>query len=164
RDFDKTHTVIMVQIENEAGILGSDRCYCMECNARFEGAHLEGTWGVNAPEAFSACSLARYMERLAGEAKAIHPLPMYINFALSPPVGSIPGHYPSGGAVPEVLDLFRQNLQHVDLVAPDIYSSGFSDFHRLCQIYSASDNPLYIAEHSSSPTGRAERNVFYALG
>jgi hypothetical protein len=30
--------------------------------------------------------------------------------------------------------------------------------------YATEDHPLYVAEHSSSLTGRAERNVFYAIG
>jgi hypothetical protein len=164
RDVDTGHTVIMVQLENEPGILGSDRCYCPACDARFAAGDWEATWGAHAAESFSAVSIARYIDRLAGEAKATHPLPLYVNVWLAPDVGGIPGDYPSGGAVPAMLDLFRRQLRHVDLVAPDIYASGYRDFQRLCQVYGAGDNPLYVAEHSSSPTGRAERNVFYALG
>ena len=36
REVDQGHTVIMVQVENEPGILHSDRCYCSRCNERFE--------------------------------------------------------------------------------------------------------------------------------
>ncbi len=165
REVDADRTVIMIQLENEPGILGSDRCYCSTCSAQFAAGEWEAAWGEHAAEAFSAVSIARYIDRLAAEAKAAYPLPMYINVWLAPAVGGIPGRdYPSGGAVHAVLDLFRQQLQHVDLVAPDIYSSSYRDFQRLCQVYSANGNPLYIAEHSSSPDGRAERNVFYAIG
>jgi hypothetical protein len=164
RQVDEACTVIMVQVENEPGILGSDRCYCPACNDRFAAGDWSAEWGVHAAEAFSAASIARYIDRLAGEAKAVYPLPMYANVWLSPQVGGIPGEYPSGGAVPEMLALFRRQLQHLDLVAPDIYASGYRDFQRLCQVYSADGNPLYVAEHSSSTAGRAERNVFYAIG
>ncbi len=164
RTRDTDYTVIMVQIENEPGILGSDRCYCPTCTVRFAADEWEQKWGIHAAEAFSAASIARYIDRLAAEARAIYPLPLYVNAALSPSVGGIPGQYFSGGAVPEMLDLVREHLHHIDLVAPDIYTPGYSDFQRLCQTYSAKDNPLYIAEHSTTPQGRAERNVFYAIG
>ena len=161
---DQAHTVIMVQVENEPGILHSDRCYCPRCNERFNREKWESTLGVHAAEAFSAVTIAEYIDRLAVEAKAMYPLPLYVNVALPPAVGGIPGDYFSGGAVPEMLSLVREHLHHIDLVAPDIYTSGYRDLHRLCKIYSADGNPLYIAEHSTPPSGRAERNVFYAIG
>jgi hypothetical protein len=165
RQVDAAHTVIMVQVENEPGILGSDRCYCPDCNARFTAEDWESQWEAHAAEAFSTASIARYIDRLAVEAKAVYPIPLYTNVWLAPRVGGIPGRdYPSGGAVPEMLDLFRQHCPHLDLVAPDIYTSGYRDFRWLCQVYQAGANPLYIAEHSSSINGRAERNIFYALG
>jgi hypothetical protein len=164
RAVDEDHTVIMVQVENEPGILGSDRCYCPNCTERFAEDKWEQAWGAHAAEAFSAASIAQYIDRLATEAKAIYPLPLYVNVALPQAVGGIPGQYFSGGAVPEMLDLVREHLHHIDLVAPDIYTPGYRDFQRLCQTYSANGNPLYIAEHSSTPEGRAERNVFYAIG
>lgn len=164
-DTDTEHRVIMVQVENEPGILGSDRCYCDTCTDRYVTEGWEARHGANAAEAFSAASIADYIERLAAEAKSIYPLPLYVNVWLSPEAGGRPGQdYPSGGAVPEVLDVFGQHLQHIDFIAPDIYRSGYRDFHRLCSAYRTTNPALYIAEHSSNPAGRAERNVFYALG
>lgn len=165
RDTDEARTAIMVQVENEPGILGSDRCYCPRCDERFAAGAWATEWGADAAEAFSVASVADYIERLAAAAKAVYPLPLYTNVDLGPAVGGIPGaDSPSGGAVPAMLDMFRQHLRHVDFIAPDIYASGYRDFARLCRIYGGEGRPLYIAEHSSSPTGRAERNVFYALG
>src|SRR5207248_2477506 len=74
RDVDHAHTVIMVQIENEAGILGSDRCYCPMCNEQFASGQYEARFGVNAAEAFSVVSPADYIDRLAAEANAISPI------------------------------------------------------------------------------------------
>lgn len=164
RAVDEERTVILFQIENEPGILHADRCYCAACNQRFQAEQWEERRGVHAGEAFSMATIAQYIDRLAGEAKAVYPLPLYVNVALPAEVGGIPGQYFSGGAVPEMLSLAREQFQHIDLVAPDIYFAGYRDFHRLSQVYSADDNPFCIAEHSSTPSGRAERNVFYAFG
>jgi len=167
RDVDDQHTVILVQLENEPGIIGSDRCYCPACNAKFEAGDWTARWGDHAAEAYSVATVQGYIGRLATEVRAVYSLPLYVNVWLSPPeqVGGRPGReYPSGGAVDHMLELALQQLQDVDLVGPDIYQHGYRDFNRLCQVYGARDNPLYIAEHSSSPTGRADRNVFYAIG
>jgi hypothetical protein len=165
RDHDLDRTVIMVQIENEAGLLGTDRCYCAVCNERFVAEGWASTRGDSPAEVFSVAGIASYIDRLAKQAKAVYSLPVYTNVWLSRPVGSVPGRdYPSGGAVPQVLSLFRERAPHLDLIAPDIYVGGQRDFQRLCCDYRAGGNPLFIAEHSSSPIGRAERNVFYAIG
>jgi hypothetical protein len=159
---DDEGTVIMLQIENEPGIMGSDRCYCPACNEKFRAENWEAEYGENAAEAFSVVSIASYIDRLSAEVKAVYPIPTYINVWLG---SEGPGrNYPSGGAVPKMLNLFREQLSSVDLVAPDIYSHNYDGFNRFCQAYSADGNPLYVAEASSSESGRAERNVFYALG
>lgn len=161
---DDAHTVIMLQVENEPGLIGTDRCYCTECNRLFAGRDWAGQHRISQEEAFSVVSLARYMDRLAGEAKAIYPLPVYINVWNASQLAPTPGHYPSGGAVWHALDLFREQIHFIDMVSPDIYGTGYHEFRKFCETYSANSNPLYIAEHSSSPTGRAEHNVFYAIG
>ncbi|MDP9364364.1 MAG: DUF5597 domain-containing protein [Chloroflexota bacterium] len=164
RDFDADRTAIMLQVENEPGLLGTDRCHCPACEDAFAAGRWQTEWGADAAEAFSVVAVAGYIERLAAEAKAVYPLPLYANVDLGPAIGGIPGAGPpSGGAVPAMLDLFRRQLRHIDLVAPDIYASGYRDFRSICRRY-GDDQPLYVAEHSRSPTGRAERNVFYAIG
>lgn len=164
RENDREHTVIVLQVENESGLLGTDRCYCDECNRCFIEGGYEADHGTEAAEAFSVVSFASYIDRLAGEAKAVKNLPIYTNAWMSPQVGRIPGTYPSGGPVPHMLDLYRRQLKHLDFVAPDIYTEGHGDFARVASAYARDGNVLYIAEHSSSLSGRAERNVFYALG
>lgn len=169
RDADVERTVIMLQIENEAGLVGSDRCYCPVCNEKFDAGEWIARFGPDAAEAFSVVSIASYIDRLAAEAKAVYPLPLYTNVALglSTPyaISNVPGRdYFSGGAVPHMLDLFRRQVQRLDLIAPDPYMHSYREFQEISQIYSADGNPYYVAEHSSSPTGRAERNVFYAVG
>jgi hypothetical protein len=43
-----------------------------------------------------------------------------------------------------VFVLYRAQYSHLDCVAPDICFSGYRDFQRLCAIYSADGNPLYM--------------------
>lgn len=163
RAADTEHTVILLQLENEPGLLGTDRCYCRTCTQRFVAERYAEHWGAQAAEAFSAACIAEFIDRLAWRAKSILPLPVYVNVWLGGPPESSPGQYPAGGAVPHMLDHFRDQLHHVDFVAPDVYSTGYRSFRHICAQYGRGQ-PLYIAEHSSSPGGRAERNVFYALG
>ncbi len=160
------HTVILFQMENETGLLGTDRCRCAEC----ERAFAEGRWAERHParaaEAFSAGCIAAWVDGLAAAAKAIYPLPVYINCWLQSRTRAAAAgrHYPSGGPVGRVLDIYREALKSVDFISPDIYAHGFRDFEAFCRMYSWPGNPLYVAEHSSGPGSRAERNVFYAIG
>ena len=106
---DPDGTVLSIQIENEPGIMGSDRDYGPEAQAIFEGEvpadFLEklntapnspvyqiwqqaggkesGNWptlfGDAAGELMSAWSIARYIDKLAEAGKQILDRPMYIN-------------------------------------------------------------------------------------
>ena len=83
----------MVQVENEAGSLGSVRDFSEEANRLFASAVPEvlvkamkrnpGTWkevfGPDADEYFSAYSIATYINEVAKAGKAVYPLPMYVN-------------------------------------------------------------------------------------
>jgi hypothetical protein len=164
RETDDARTVIMVQLENEPGIIGSDRCYCADCSARFEAEDWAGRYGDSAAEAFSVSGIAGYIDRLAAEARAAYALPLCVNVWLAPDEDPVPGRYPSGGAVQHMLGLFRQLAPHIDLIAPDTYATGCEPFDAVCRTYARPDNPLYIAEHGSSLAARPELNVFYAIG
>jgi len=161
---DPQHTVIMVQIENEPGVLVTARCHCEVCQRRFEMGTWAAEWGEHADEAFSTQCVAEYIERLAKAAKALYPIPYYVNVALPQEAGGIPGEYFSGGAVPWMVELFRRCAPTLDLIAPDIYTSGYREFRDLACCYETHAGPLFVAEHSSGPEDRAERNVFYATG
>ena len=161
---DGQRTVILLQIENEPGLLGTDRCYCDACTARYTRQGWAERYGDVAAEAFTTACIAGYIDRLAEACRNVYALPLYANVWLGGEPGSYPGReYPAGGAVPKMLDLFRKSAPHLDLIGPDIYRHGYRDFRQLCQTYGC-DQPLYVAEHSSSAVGRAERNVFYAIG
>jgi hypothetical protein len=158
------HTVILFQMENEVGILGTDRCYCPVCTGQFE----EGGWRERekdrAAEAFTAHCIAKYLDGLTLAVKAIYPLPVYVNCWLRLDDG-VPGvNYPSGGPVERVLDIYASTAKNIDFIAPDIYVRGLDLFRSICEGYSGKGWPLYVAEHASGKDSRAERNVYYALG
>jgi hypothetical protein len=167
------HTVILFQMENEVGILNSDRCHCPTCNQLFGEGNWLKNYGWLAGEAFTAAMIADYCDSLAKTVKQIYPLPVYMNAALPEErVNSTagnhfsdsnrPGHF-NGGPVGHVLPVWRERLRYVDFLSPDIYQPSYRDFHKFCQEYSWDANPLYVAECAAGEGMRAERNAIYAV-
>ncbi|MDZ7314717.1 MAG: DUF5597 domain-containing protein [candidate division KSB1 bacterium] len=165
-------TVLMVQVENETGLLGDARDFCAAADSAFHSPvprqlldslskrenrlHPElraawrkgatGTWrevfGDEAEEVFSAWYIASYVEAVARAGKAEYPLPMYVNAWLRAE-GQKPGEYPSGGPIDKVIDVWRAAAPSIDLFAPDIY---LPNFKQICADYARSDYPLLIPE------------------
>ncbi|MCL2878841.1 MAG: DUF5597 domain-containing protein, partial [Treponema sp.] len=154
---EKEDTVIMIQIENEPGLMGTDMCYCEKCQSLYSDNLT--------PEQFTASLIRDYVDAVAGAAKSVCALPMYTNVWLSEGPASMPGlNYPSGGAVPSMLEVWLGKIRNLDFIAPDIYQYSYRRFNEICADYSANGNTLFIAETSSGLHGRQEKNVFYALG
>jgi len=183
REIDEAdRTVIMVQVENEPGSLGSVRDFSPESNRLFDGlapAQLvsalkkkPGTWkevfGRIADEAFNAYYLSHYIDQVAEAGKQIYPLPTYVNvwnggFGTNDNFEKFdrPGEtYPSGGAVSHMLDLWKANAPNIDMIASDIYHQNPITYLKILNDYTRPDNPLLVVE-----TGRgiAARAFFYAL-
>lgn len=183
REIDEAErTVIMVQVENEPGSLGSVRDFTPESNKLFHGpvpASLvtalkkrPGTWkevfGRVADEAFNAYYVSTYINEVAKAGKAIYPLPTYVNvwnggYGTSDNFERFerPGEsYPSGGAVSHMLDLWKATAPDIDMIASDIYHQNPITYRKILDNYTRPDNPLLIVE-----TGRAiaARAFFYAL-
>ncbi len=170
-------TVIMVQVENEPGFLGSVRDYSDEANRLFASPVPEvltkalkrkpGTWkevfGPDADESFSAYSIAAYINEIAKAGKAVYPLPLYVNVWLRKERAlERPGEtYPSGGPTFNVLDIWKAVTPDIDLIAPDIYHPDFISFQRDCNFYRRPDNPLFIPETRGGTINA--RYLFYAL-
>jgi len=165
RERDESGRVILFQVNNETGLFGSDRCYCTECNHQFESGAFHSL-GERAAETFSASTNLQYQESIAEAAKAIYPLPCYMNAWLGKytPLERPGVDYPSGGPVHRVLDIYKQQRSAIDFVAPDIYTPSYFDFTRICLDYSSDRNPLYVAEHAIGTRGRAGVNAYYAFG
>lgn len=178
------HTVLMVQVENESGSIGTVRDFSAEATASFSGqvpadllaiVHKQpGTWsqvfGGEADETFQLYHQARYVNEIAAAGKAEFAIPLYINVWISYLPAELPERripipgiqYPSGGAVQKFVGLWRELAPAIDMIGPDIYSSD-SDFAlEVMRAYARPDNPLWIPE-----TGRNDpfaKFLFYALG
>jgi len=170
------NTVLMIQVENEVGMLPVAREYGPEADRLFLGpvpdelvrrlGKKPGDWstvfggGDAAAEAFSAWNYARYVDAVAKAGKAVYPLPMYVNAALNRS-GKAPGEYPSGGPVLHLLDIWKGGAPTLDLLAPDIYFSNFLD---LAGAFKRTDNPLFIPEANNAERDEVPANAFYAFG
>lgn len=158
---DKHHNVILVQVQNEVGTYGSVRDFSDTANQLFDQAIPQplandlavpqGTWretfGKDADEYFYAYSIARYVNEIARAGKAVHPLPMNINVALRNPFHpGKPGQYSSGGATDNVIDVWKSAARAIDMISPDIYFRDHTTVHKVLEIYSRKDNPLFVAE------------------
>ncbi len=201
----KQQTVIMVQVENESGVLLSNRDYSDDANKAFlsdipaelstylttnknnlapelysvwkaNGFKTKGNWesvfgkssfdskdwkklSYYTEELFMAYYYAKYIGIVANTGKSAYRIPMYVNAWLKQPETPYPGKYPSGGPLPQVIDMYRCAAKAIDFIAPDIYIPQFTwvtdQFHRL-------GNPLMIPETRGGAWGAA--SAFYAFG
>jgi hypothetical protein len=110
-------------------------------------------------ELFSAWNYALYTEKITSAGKKEYPLPMYVNAWLKQPFSFWPGRYPSGGPLPQVLDIWRAAAPSIDFLAPDIY---IDEFTWVCDEYTRNGNPLFIPEARGGEEGAAR--AFYVLG
>jgi len=189
----EVHTVLMMQVENEVGVLGDSRDRSPAANEAFDvpvpkelmsyiqqhrdtllpefrrvweagGSKDSGTWeevfgpGPQTDEIFMAWNYARYVQYVTAAGKAEYPLPMYVNTWLAGPQSSL-GQFPSGGPLPEVMDVWKAAGTALDIFAPDIYAPNFAEW---CDRYNRAGNPLFIPETRGGATGQA--NIFYAIG
>lgn len=163
-----THTVLMMQVENESGAIGTVRDFSPMAERQFEskvpaevkipGKAASGTWrevfGGEADEYFQAYYQARYVNAIVEAGKAEFPLPMYVNVWLAYPVAelperqyAIPGQgYPSGGPVQKMVTFWKLNAPAIDMIGPDIYSDSPDFVLDTIHTYHRTDNPLWIPE------------------
>ena len=165
------NTVVVMQVENEIGLLGTDRDYSPAANTAFFGPIPEklaaavsksGTWsevfGEDAGEAFMAWYFASAVETIAASGKKAYNLPCYANAWLrqSP---WFPGSYPSGGPVARVHSVWRAAAPSLFAFGPDIYVPYCAD---VMDEYATTDNPLFIPEIRKDAV--ASSYALYAFG
>jgi hypothetical protein len=178
------HTVLLIQVENESGNIGSVRDNSVEADREFAGpvpadlltaAHKQpGTWatvfGADADETFQAYYQAKYINEIAAAGKQEFDIPCYINVWIDYPLPELPQRqldtpgiaYPSGGAVQKLIWLWRAVAPSVDMIGPDLYTENSRFYREAMAAYHRVDNPLWIPE-----TGRGDgfaKFFFYALG
>jgi hypothetical protein len=115
------------------------------------------TWPVD--EIFMAWHYARFVNRVAEAGKAEYNIPMYVNAWLQQPDHAWPGTYPSGGPLPQVMDIWKAGAPAIDILAPDLYLQYFAE---VADRYVRQGNPLFIPETSAGATGGA--NALLAFG
>jgi len=169
----------MVQVENEPGSWNTVRDYSPEAQKLFTqpvplellkamgtNAPATGNWpevfGTNADEYFHAWSVAHFIGQVAAAGKKEYPLPMYVNASLRDPL--TPGSantYESGGATDNVLWIWKVAAPAIDILAPDIYQGDSARYHRVLELYSGPDKPLFVPETRGN--GASARMCFAAL-
>ena len=158
------HTVIMIQVENESGNIGSIRDNSPDSNREFAGQvpaellaaanKLPGTWsqvfGAEADEIFQAYHQAKYINEIAAAGKAEFNIPFYMNVWIDYPVAELPQRqldtpgigYPSGGPVQKLVGLWRVLTPSLDMIGPDIYTDDSPFFRETMKAYHRADNPF----------------------
>lgn len=169
REHDLAHTILMVQVENELGLMGCERDHCVAAQSAWqeeipaearEVLQIDGCWADHPDqgEAFMAWHYAQVVETIASAGKAILPLPMYANAWLAQHPDRA-GVYPSGGPVAKLIPLWQKAAPSLDMLSPDIY---VKDFKTECHRYAAHGNPLFIPEAARNAGCVAK--VLYAFG
>ncbi len=178
------HTVLMMQVENESGSVGSVRDFSPAAQKLFEAdvpaelvqaLHLRpGTWskvfGADADESFAAYWTAHYVGDVARSGKAEYAIPMYCNVWIIYPVHALenrgrayPGQeYPSGGPEQPNIPIWKAAAPAIDILAPDFYSDDAVLFRQTLAMYRRPDNPIFIPETRTDVN--FGRYFFYALG
>ena len=169
-------TLVAVQVENEPGILGSDRDYCDEASRaaaepvppeltdylertkngpvheewRDRGGRRGESWletfGLRAHEYREAWSIARFIDDVARAGRRAMDVPMYVNAWLSQDSLPVPGTYPSGGPIWRTLEIWKAAAPSLAVIAPDIYVRNQASYREVCAQYRRADNPLFVPE------------------
>ncbi len=181
KEVDAERTVLLVQVENEAGTWQIQRDYSAVAQKLFEAPvpaevlaamHIpaatpapnwEAAFGAEAEVNFHAWSVATYVGKVAAAGKAVYPLPLYANAALRraiPP--GLPGTYESGGPTDNVLPIWKVAAPALDILAPDIYVEDSAEYLKVLDLYRRDDNALFVPETGHS--AGVARFLFSALG
>ena len=178
-------TVIMIQVENESGSVGSVRDFSPAAQKQFDAPvpaalttalkiRASGTWSqvfaADADESFAAYSTSSYINEVAKAGKAEYALPMYCNVWITYPVHALENRdrasagqeYPSGGAQQQNIAIWKAAAPSIDVLAPDFYSDDVPLFHSVVAAYRRDDNPLFIPETGIGKN--VGRYFLYALG
>ena len=177
KETDAQRTVILVQVENEAGVWGAVRDHSPAAETAFAGpvpqqlvaglGKQPGTWqqvfGDDADETFQAWCIATYIEQVASAGKAEYSLPLYVNAALRDPFHpGKPPSYESGAPTDNNIALWKIAAPSISIVAPDIYLPEYPKYMKVLDLYKSDHNPLLIPETGNSPA--YARYLFAAIG
>ena len=160
----ESRTVLMVQVENEIAVFGSDRRnrklwrdHSPASNRRF------AEHGVHDDLRYSAWSLSsRWIRRLTDVGAEVYHLPFFLNY-----VGGTIVDGMVGGAPGEDVATYLENCPHVAFVGLNLYadrSSSVNDFRSALTRYAVGRNHPSITETNSDSGPVAPRLAFVAVG
>ena len=149
-------TVVMVQVENEIGMIDVPRDYSADADRLYKEwmagkltSLPTGSAGIESEERFQAWTYAVYAEQIAKAGKAIYNVPMYVNVALNSRNRKA-GEYPSGGPLAHLADIWKTCAPSIDIMGLDLYDSdyrGWTDLYRMPNTLQPKlYNPLFIPE------------------
>ncbi len=164
---DPQRTVLMVQVENEAGLWGAMRDHSAAAEAQFAKpvpgdvldamgkSSVQGNWGqvfgADADEYFYAWAIASYIEQVAKAGRAAYPLPLYTNAALRDPIHpGGPLSFESGGPTFDVLPLWHAIAPSLEGFGPDIYMPEHEKYMAVLRQYSVPWNAFFVPETGNS--------------
>ena len=182
------NTVIIVQVENETGVMGSPRENSDQADALFASevpqafaAFMKASTATMAADVQAAVESGKQngnwkevFGEVAEEIFSAYHIASYVNFVASagkeiyplPLVancwldkGAKAGYYPSGGPVARVMEVWKYCAPSIDIIAPDIYVPYFCD---VCDEYLKLNNPLFIPETATH--SYAGLRQVYAVG
>lgn len=167
-------TVIMVQVENETGLLNADFDHAIDEDQALAqpvpaslAPETQQSWrdyfGETAKEHYMAYLFASAVETVAAAGKKEYPLPMYVNAWQQKPLdvagAPFPGTYPTGGPTVKMVKTWRKVAPSIDLCAPDIYVPNFTE---VTDAYFDQQDALLVPEAARDLT--TVSNLIYAIG
>lgn len=189
REIDSTeNTVIVMQVENETGVMGAARENSDEADTLFYGHvpqdfadYMKSHTGTMVPqvkEAVEGGSSSGTWEEVFGayaeEIFSAYHISRYVNavaeagkkeYALPMAAncwldkGDEAGKFPSGGPVSRVMEVWQYCAPAIDVIAPDIYVPNFVE---ICDEYTRRGMPLFIPECATH--SYAAPRLLYAVG
>jgi hypothetical protein len=160
----RTRTVLMVQVENEIAVFGSDRR-----NRKLWRDHspasnrLFAAHGFEDDLRYSAWSLSsRWIRRLTDTGAEVYPLPFFLNY-----VGGTIVDWMVGGAPGEDVATYLENCPHVSFIGLNLYADRMStvnDLRSALERYAVGRNQPSITETNSDGGPVAPRLAFVAVG
>ena len=179
KSFDEAQrTVLMMQVENEPGLLGTDRDYSDAATRLFNegvpkdllsalgsGAHqlsvpMAAVWSTSPKSG----DWKQVFGDLAPEVFSAWSVSRYVNTVAAAGKQEYPlpmyvnvwliegveraGRWPSGGATVNAMDIWKAEAPAINVLAPDIYYPKFFD---VAAQYSRPDNPLFVPETNFNP-------------
>lgn len=182
------NTVIVVQVENETGLMGAAREHSDRADELFAGpvpqdfadymranadtmaeeikeAVLSGKAGGTWTEVFGKAAEEIFSAyHVAGYVNAVAAAgkaqyPLPMTANCWLDKGEEAGRYPTGGPVSKVMEVWQYCAPNIDILAPDIYVQNFLE---ICEEYTRRENPLFIPETATH--GHAAPRQVYVVG